>query len=109
VIFYLESSVTGPVVTWVTRRVEIAAASQATSQRKNTDGWFRVDTVPRNDGVVAGQPVTDADDHYDYNWGPTMEMDVKPQFMAPGSSIVSTYPTNKASYTIISGSSTVSL
>ncbi|KAK7425744.1 hypothetical protein QQZ08_007719 [Neonectria magnoliae] len=39
------------------------------------------------------------------SWGPTWELDVKPQFGAPGGSILSTYPTAKGSYAVLSGTS----
>lgn len=38
-------------------------------------------------------------------WGPTWEMDAKPQFAAPGGSILSTFPVRKGSYAIESGTS----
>lgn len=38
-------------------------------------------------------------------WGPTWEMDVKPQFSAPGGSILSTYPLGRGGYAIMSGTS----
>ncbi|KAM5351133.1 hypothetical protein ACJ41O_003856 [Fusarium nematophilum] len=39
------------------------------------------------------------------SWGPTWEMDVKPQFGAPGGQILSTYPRAKGSYAVLSGTS----
>ncbi|KAF7553963.1 hypothetical protein G7046_g6947 [Stylonectria norvegica] len=39
------------------------------------------------------------------SWGPTWEMDVKPQFGTPGGSILSTYPTALGSYAVLSGTS----
>ncbi|KAH7007519.1 peptidase S8/S53 domain-containing protein [Ilyonectria destructans] len=39
------------------------------------------------------------------SWGPTWELDVKPQFGAPGGSILSTYPRAKGSYAVLSGTS----
>jgi subtilisin family serine protease len=39
------------------------------------------------------------------SWGPTYEMDVKPQFGAPGGNILSTYPLAKGGYAILSGTS----
>lgn len=39
------------------------------------------------------------------SWGPTFEADFKPQFGAPGGSILSTYPTAKGSYAVLSGTS----
>ncbi|PHH67145.1 hypothetical protein CDD81_2914 [Ophiocordyceps australis] len=39
------------------------------------------------------------------SWGPTWEMDVKPQFGAPGSNILSTYPVAKGGYVVLSGTS----
>lgn len=38
-------------------------------------------------------------------WGPTWDMDVKPQFGLPGGSILSTYPTALGSYAVLSGTS----
>jgi subtilisin family serine protease len=38
-------------------------------------------------------------------WGPTWEMDVKPQYGAPGGNILSTYPVAKGSYAVLSGTS----
>ncbi|KAM0436627.1 hypothetical protein ACHAPT_002335 [Fusarium lateritium] len=39
------------------------------------------------------------------SWGPTWEMDVKPQFGAPGGEILSTYPRDKGSFAVLSGTS----
>nr|CEG04950.1 unnamed protein product [Fusarium clavum] len=42
------------------------------------------------------------------SWGPTWEMDVKPQFGAPGGMILSTYPRSMGSYAVLSGTSMAS-
>ncbi len=39
------------------------------------------------------------------SWGPTFEMDVKPQFGSPGGMILSTYPLAMGSYAVMSGTS----
>lgn len=39
------------------------------------------------------------------NWGPTFELDVKPQFGAPGGWILSTYPLAKGGFAVQSGTS----
>ncbi|KAJ3469456.1 hypothetical protein MRS44_003521 [Fusarium solani] len=39
------------------------------------------------------------------SWGPTWEMDVKPQFGAPGGEILSTYPRDQGSFAVLSGTS----
>lgn len=39
------------------------------------------------------------------SWGPTFEMDLKPQFAAPGGWILSTYPLNQGGYAVLSGTS----
>lgn len=39
------------------------------------------------------------------SWGPTFEVDVKPQFAAPGGLILSTYPQALGSYAVLSGTS----
>ncbi|KAK7408332.1 hypothetical protein QQX98_009480 [Neonectria punicea] len=39
------------------------------------------------------------------SWGPTWEMDNKPQFGAPGGGILSTYPRELGSYAVLSGTS----
>ncbi|KAJ6441546.1 subtilisin [Purpureocillium lavendulum] len=39
------------------------------------------------------------------SWGPTWDMDVKPQFGAAGGHILSTYPVKKGSYAVLSGTS----
>ncbi|OAQ57618.1 peptidase [Pochonia chlamydosporia 170] len=39
------------------------------------------------------------------SWGPTWEMDFKPQIGAPGGNILSTYPVAKGSYAVLSGTS----
>lgn len=39
------------------------------------------------------------------SWGPTYEVDFKPQLAAPGGSILSTYPTALGSYAVLSGTS----
>lgn len=42
---------------------------------------------------------------YFSSWGPTFEIDVKPQFAAPGGSILSTYPLALGGYMVDSGTS----
>lgn len=39
------------------------------------------------------------------SWGPTWEVDVKPQFTAPGGNILSTYPLALGGYAVLSGTS----
>ncbi|CAA9967188.1 minor extracellular protease vpr [Pyrenophora teres f. maculata] len=39
------------------------------------------------------------------SWGPTFELDVKPQFGAPGGWILSTYPLSKGGFAVASGTS----
>ncbi|KAI9152320.1 Alpha-L-arabinofuranosidase A [Paramyrothecium foliicola] len=39
------------------------------------------------------------------SWGPTFEMNAKPQFGAPGGNILSTYPTERGLYRVASGTS----
>jgi hypothetical protein len=39
------------------------------------------------------------------SWGPTYDLHLKPQFSAPGSYILSTYPVDKGGYAILSGTS----
>ncbi|KAF4456674.1 putative subtilisin-like serine protease [Fusarium austroafricanum] len=39
------------------------------------------------------------------SWGPTWEVDVKPQFGSPGGNILSTYPLKKGGYAVLSGTS----
>ncbi|KAI8402454.1 hypothetical protein FOFC_17768 [Fusarium oxysporum] len=39
------------------------------------------------------------------SWGPTWELDVKPQFGSPGGNILSTYPLKKGGYAVLSGTS----
>ncbi|UNI19341.1 hypothetical protein JDV02_005530 [Purpureocillium takamizusanense] len=39
------------------------------------------------------------------SWGPTWEMDLKPQFGTPGGSILSTWPTKNGGYAVLSGTS----
>jgi len=39
------------------------------------------------------------------SWGPTFEVDVKPQFGAPGGMILSTYPIHMGAYAVLSGTS----
>lgn len=39
------------------------------------------------------------------SWGPTFEIDFKPQFASPGGSILSTFPTANGSYAVLSGTS----
>jgi len=39
------------------------------------------------------------------SWGPTFEVDVKPQFASPGGLILSTYPQALGSYAVLSGTS----
>ena len=39
------------------------------------------------------------------SWGPTWEVEVKPQFSAPGGYILSTYPLALGAYAVLSGTS----
>ncbi|OAA58972.1 Peptidase S8, subtilisin-related protein [Niveomyces insectorum RCEF 264] len=39
------------------------------------------------------------------SWGPTFDMDVKPQFASPGGLILSTFPRSMGSYAVLSGTS----
>ncbi|KAF2011207.1 subtilisin-like protein [Aaosphaeria arxii CBS 175.79] len=39
------------------------------------------------------------------NWGPTFELDIKPDISAPGGTILSVYPEEKGKYAVISGTS----
>ncbi|CAK7199659.1 hypothetical protein SEUCBS139899_002342 [Sporothrix eucalyptigena] len=39
------------------------------------------------------------------SWGPTFDVDVKPQFSAPGGQILSTFPRAQGSYAVLSGTS----
>ncbi|KAK0711845.1 peptidase S8/S53 domain-containing protein [Lasiosphaeris hirsuta] len=39
------------------------------------------------------------------SWGPTFDLEVKPQFSTPGGMILSTYPRNQGSYGVLSGTS----
>ncbi|KAI1763358.1 subtilisin-like protein [Hypoxylon sp. FL1150] len=39
------------------------------------------------------------------SWGPTWEVDVKPQFASPGGNILSTYPLDLGGYAVLSGTS----
>ncbi|RSL72417.1 hypothetical protein CEP53_001123 [Fusarium sp. AF-6] len=39
------------------------------------------------------------------SWGPTWEVESKPQFTAPGGNILSTYPMNMGEYAVLSGTS----
>ncbi|KAL6164385.1 hypothetical protein ACJQWK_10049 [Exserohilum turcicum] len=39
------------------------------------------------------------------SWGPTFELDIKPQFGAPGGWILSTYPVAKGGFAVLSGTS----
>ncbi|KAI1416374.1 subtilisin-like protein [Hypoxylon sp. FL1857] len=43
---------------------------------------------------------------YDTSWGPTWELDVKPQVAAPGNNILSTYPVELGGYAVLGGTST---
>ncbi|CAH0021382.1 unnamed protein product [Clonostachys rhizophaga] len=66
-----------------------------------------------NDDYVSyenGQLVTTPDPNggfpsYFSSWGPLFELQVKPQFGAPGGGILSTYPTAMGSYAVLSGTS----
>lgn len=62
----------------------------------NTAPMFSVST-PNN--LTGGYPSAFT------SWGPTYEVDFKPQFAAPGSLILSTYPTKLGSYAVLSGTS----
>ncbi|KAI1338783.1 subtilisin-like protein [Xylariaceae sp. FL0016] len=56
-----------------------------------------VDSAPNtNDG---GLP------NYYTSWGPTWEVDLKPQMAAPGGNILSTYPLDLGGYAVLSGTS----
>ncbi|KAH7370555.1 subtilase [Rhexocercosporidium sp. MPI-PUGE-AT-0058] len=56
--------------------------------------------------VMAISSFDDADNVSSFtSWGPTFDMDMKPQFGAPGRDILSTYPVALGSYAIASGTS----
>ncbi|KHN97584.1 subtilisin-like protease [Metarhizium album ARSEF 1941] len=57
-------------------------------------------TVANVDNPTSGGAVSNFS-----TWGPTWTMDVKPQFGAPGSNILSTYPRAKGNYAVLSGTS----
>ncbi|KAF9781470.1 hypothetical protein IL306_013467 [Fusarium sp. DS 682] len=56
----------------------------------------------KHNNITAGAPSAFS------SWGPTWEMDVKPQFGAPGGKILSTYPQSMGSYAVLSGTSMAS-
>ncbi|KAH7176825.1 peptidase S8/S53 domain-containing protein [Dactylonectria macrodidyma] len=64
------------------------------------DGSSGEVTLSESDNTVTGGSVSTFS-----SWGPTWEVDVKPQFGAPGGSILSTYPRAKGSYAVLSGTS----
>ncbi|KAK1466261.1 serine endopeptidase [Colletotrichum cuscutae] len=41
----------------------------------------------------------------DSSWGPTYELDIKPQFVAPGGMVLSTFPRSKGYYAVLTGTS----
>ncbi|KAJ0329893.1 hypothetical protein COL5a_003721 [Colletotrichum fioriniae] len=41
----------------------------------------------------------------DSSWGPTYELDIKPQFAAPGGMVLSTFPRSKGYYAVLTGTS----
>ncbi|KAK2595086.1 hypothetical protein QQS21_007217 [Conoideocrella luteorostrata] len=59
----------------------------------------KADVVQNNNTVTGGALSTFT------SWGPTWEMDFKPQIGAPGGNILSTYPVAKGSYAVLSGTS----
>ncbi|KAF4456012.1 putative subtilisin-like serine protease [Fusarium austroafricanum] len=70
------------------------------SMSDGSDGNVILEQSPNN--VTAGAASTFS------SWGPTWEMDVKPQFGAPGGKILSTYPRSMGSYAVLSGTSMAS-
>ncbi|KAF7556825.1 hypothetical protein G7Z17_g1136 [Cylindrodendrum hubeiense] len=62
-----------------------------------SDGKVTVEQVPND--LTGGALSTFT------SWGPTWEMDSKPQFGAPGGGILSTYPRSLGSYAVLSGTS----
>ncbi|KAH7162210.1 peptidase S8/S53 domain-containing protein [Dactylonectria estremocensis] len=62
-----------------------------------SDGKVSVEQVPNE--LTGGAVSTFT------SWGPTWELDTKPQFGAPGGGILSTYPRDLGNYAVLSGTS----
>lgn len=75
---------------------QLRQGSTITLQMATNDGYW-VLRVPN--------PTTAGGASFTTQWGPTWEMEMKPQFGAPGTSILSTYPIAKGTYAILSGTS----
>ncbi|KAH8170202.1 subtilase family protein [Sarocladium implicatum] len=103
-----------PLPTTVPWNVETIATVEAEQGLK----WIRalalnrtVDiTFPETDqqtSMLVEEPNTETGGSIDFwsTWGPTWELDVKPQFAAPGGSILSTFPLRKGGYAVQSGTS----
>ncbi|KAH9218561.1 subtilase [Leptodontidium sp. 2 PMI_412] len=69
-------------------------------------GLFSTSTPASGKGVMAISSFDDAENvSFFTSWGPTFDLEMKPQFGAPGRNILSTYPVALGSYAILSGTS----
>lgn len=114
ILFY--NNVEGAIATDVTMVAGVKAAGMVEFPQAET--WIKelregrrvvVEMVGRNHAdlslqVVPNKATGGAISEFS-SWGPTWEVGVKPQFSAPGGSILSTYPRAKGSYAVLSGTS----
>ncbi|KAH7326042.1 peptidase S8/S53 domain-containing protein [Stachybotrys elegans] len=80
----------------IVKALEAGSVVKATFAHPNSaDKLFFRDWDTVNPGAVSGFT----------SWGPTYEMDFKPQFGAPGGDVFSTYPVELGMYDVLSGTS----
>lgn len=81
--------------TWI---AALKAGSEVTLKMSGLEGAAFILSVSEN--PATGGALSDFT-----SWGPTFEMDVKPQVASPGGSILSLYPLAKGGYAVASGTS----
>ncbi|XDG02668.1 hypothetical protein ABKA04_002283 [Annulohypoxylon sp. FPYF3050] len=114
VLWYSQSNTSIPDV-YISNESIKAVATMSSDQGAEFISMLRkgdIVTVNINDWTSAGQlvhnldnPVTGGYLSRSSSWGPTQEVDVKPQIATPGGDILSTYPLALGGYAVLSGTS----
>ncbi|KAL2202340.1 subtilisin-like protein [Sarocladium strictum] len=114
VIIYNDKSGYPPIPSSIPWTIQTMATVDASQGQKWTRALSLIKTVsitfPKADqqtNMLVETPNKETGGSIDFwsTWGPTWELDVKPQFAAPGGSILSTFPLRKGGYAVQSGTS----
>ncbi|KAI1204563.1 subtilisin-like protein [Annulohypoxylon truncatum] len=113
-LWYSQSNGSIPVAYVANESIKAVATTSSEQGAKFISLLNKGDTITVNidDSTSAGQLVHNLDNSaiggymsFTSSWGPTQEIDVKPQFSTPGGDILSTYPLALGGYAILSGTS----